>query len=336
MQELIYLFKAISNKFIVIFGTGTASKQISNNIPFPIHYYLDNNPEKWGTDFNHVKVYNPSQLLDEPKDNLAVIVASMYYEEIADQLIQMGLVENQHFWNGYELFLFSQTSDFANDISINSLTTNAALYREKTRGTVINTVIDVGASNGQWSKMASKYFSDAFCYLIEAQDVHMGALKKMKASCRNVDYIMAAAGKTVGSIYFDANDPFGGVASYSPNISNCITVPVTTVDHCVEKNNLKPPFLLKLDTHGFEVPIFEGAKNTLRDTAIIVVEVYNFKLGREALRFHEMCAYLEKLGFWLADICDPLHRPTDHLLWQMDFVFISKVREEFKHQTYTY
>lgn len=38
---------------------------------------------------------------------------------------------------------------------------------------------------------------------------------------------------------------------------------MVTVDKCVKEKN-KVSFLLKLDTHGFEIPIFEGAEDILK------------------------------------------------------------------------
>jgi hypothetical protein len=95
-----------------------------------------------------------------------------------------------------------------------------------------------------------------------------------------------------------------------------------TVDGLVRKHSLAGPFLLKLDTHGFEVSIFEGATNTLADCAMLIVEAYNFTLCAGCLRFPELCAYLEARGFRCVDLFDILVRPRDQAFWQMDMVFI--------------
>jgi hypothetical protein len=79
MHGFAKFYKALVDKRIVLFGTGAASIKISHNIPFAISYYVDNNPEKWETDFNNLKIKHPIYLLTETKDNLAIVVASMYY-----------------------------------------------------------------------------------------------------------------------------------------------------------------------------------------------------------------------------------------------------------------
>jgi FkbM family methyltransferase len=202
------------------------------------------------------------------------------------------------------------------------------------RSTPIGTVIDVGASNGMWSRMALKYWPEAAYFLIEAQaNPHEPALRTFQSEFPNVSYVIAAASDQPGTVYFQASDPLGGVASHSTFHTNNIEVPATTVDTEVSLRGLKGPFLLKLDTHGFEVPIFEGAVQTLQHTSLLIVEVYNFKLIDGCLRFHEMCAYLEKLGFRCLDICDVMRR-RDHSFWQCDLFFAPASRPEFQLNYY--
>lgn len=214
-----------------------------------------------------------------------------------------------------------------------TLSLEAALRRRTKAGWRFATIIDVGASNGCWSRRARRFFPDAAIFLVEAQSTHGPALARFKSGARNVDYAMAAAGDRDGEIYFDASDPFGGVASHAP-FPGCLTVPVRSIDSLVRERGLKPPFLLKLDTHGFEVPILEGARETLAQTGLIIVETYNFKVAAEALRFHEMCAWLEERGFRCIDLCEPMHRPKDGAFWQIDLFFAPAERGEFSSNSY--
>lgn len=203
-----------------------------------------------------------------------------------------------------------------------SLSLKAALERISVKNIEIQTVIDIGASNGCWSKVSQHYFPNAFHYLIEANPFHQKSLEEFKLSSNNIDFVLAAAGDMNGEIYFDASDPFGGLASHDSFQKNDIRVPVLTVDSICESHNLQPPFLIKLDTHGFEVPIFEGASKALNNTNLIIVETYNFNIADKSLRFHQICQYLEDRGFRCIDICDPLFREKDSALWQFDLFFI--------------
>lgn len=187
----------------------------------------------------------------------------------------------------------------------------------------VATVVDVGASDGRWTRQMMQYYPAAHFLLVEAQEAaHGTALRQFQAEHYKVVCEMCAAGNRKGQIHFDATDPLGGQASSQPYAKNDIIVPMETVDDLISKHNLSGPFLLKLDTHGFEVPIFEGAHNMLASCAMLIVEAYNFTLCSGCLRFHELCSFLEVRGFRCVDIFDLLVRPHDQTFWQMDMVFI--------------
>ena len=52
------------------------------------------------------------------------------------------------------------------------------------------------------------------------------------------------------------------------------------------------------------------------------------------MRFSELCARLEALGFRCIDLFDVMYRPADNALWQMDLIFIRSDRPEFRSHAY--
>jgi hypothetical protein len=72
---------------------------------------------------------------------------------------------------------------------------------------------------------------DAHYLLVEAQqEPHEEGLIKLASESPQVQYVIAAAGPQSGTIYFDATDPFGGLASETPTAGVCISVPMTMLD----------------------------------------------------------------------------------------------------------
>lgn len=201
--------------------------------------------------------------------------------------------------------------------------TRAGLARAAARGARLGSVIDVGASDGRWSRMAAAIFPDARFLMVEAQRTHEPALRRLAREDARFDRALVAAGPRDGTIHFDAADPFGGVASEQTTGAADIVVPMRTLDGLVAERGLHGPYLLKLDTHGFETAILSGAAATLRAARLLVIEVYNFRLMPDpgCLRFHELCSWLEPRGFRCVDICEVSRRPKDHVLWQMDMIF---------------
>ena len=214
-------------------------------------------------------------------------------------------------------------------------TTRAALESLLKRDYQINTVIDIGASDGRWSEAMMTQYPNTNYFLIEAQECHLQKLQEFVTRFKNANYVLAAAGAETGNIYFDAGNPFGGQASSTPFEKNNIVVPVTSVDVEVHKHALKGPFLIKFDTHGYETPILKGALKTLEETSVIIMECYLHRLTTDSLLFNEMCAYLDNLGFRCIDMVDPAWRTYDDTFWQMDLIFIKKDSPEFSHADYS-
>ena len=191
-----------------------------------------------------------------------------------------------------------------------------AMKRITSRGVNIQTVIDVGASIGDWCEVVKPFFPDADYLLVEANPAYKVELEKFNAKNKKTDFVLAAAGNSEGTIYFDNSDPLGGRAGVAPS-NEVIKIPV-----------------IKLDTHGFEIPILEGAAEILKDTNLLVIEAYNFEMGEGSVKFYELCAWLDQKGFRPIDIIDPTHRLYDHMFWQMDLVFAPKSRPEFSYPNY--
>ena len=207
-----------------------------------------------------------------------------------------------------------------------------ALRRLQKRGIPIQTVIDVGASNGCWSREMMQVYPQAHYCCIEAKTEHEPALKEFKAVKPNVEFIIAAAGDREGeaNFYSPPNEPFGGSARHTPFGRYNAVVPMVSIDGLCHTKQLAPPYLIKLDTHGFEVPILDGAAKALEQTNLLIIETYNFRGRPEMLTFWELCTRLEKQGFRCLDLMNPVHRPGDEVLFQVDLIFARATRPEFQ------
>jgi len=82
---------------LIIFGTGNAAHHVVPSITIPIAYYVDNNEKLWGSQFRNSIICSPSEILNEHKDNIFILIASSYVSEISEQLSSMGLIKGKHF-----------------------------------------------------------------------------------------------------------------------------------------------------------------------------------------------------------------------------------------------
>lgn len=211
----------------------------------------------------------------------------------------------------------------------------AGIQRLKLKGFKPSGIIDLGAAEGLWSKQALKHFPESKYLLFEPLEERKDRLLKLSLENSNILPVHAAAGARIGTISFWVSDDLDGSGVYNTEkTGGNRTVNMLTVDEAVEVNSLKPPYLIKFDTHGFELSILEGAAKTLMQTEAIIMECYGFQIADKCLRFPDMCLHLEKLGFRLTDILNVVRRPADQMFWQCDAVFIKSDSAFFKKESY--
>ena len=101
--DIFAVLKRLMNKKVVFFGTGSSAKRLSELLPVTVSYCVDNNSAKYTAHIEYTKILPPNFLLNEDKDELAIIIASQYHRQIANQLETMGFIENIHYWNGFDM-----------------------------------------------------------------------------------------------------------------------------------------------------------------------------------------------------------------------------------------
>lgn len=200
-----------------------------------------------------------------------------------------------------------------------------------------STIIDVGAAEGTWTEKAQSIWPEAKYMLFEPLYERKEQLEELQKKSEGKIFLsFSAAGKEEAEVNFYVSDDLDGSAVNEKNSfeGDSRKVHVTTIDAQIEKFNLPAPYAIKLDTHGFEVPILEGAIKTLDNSLFVIIECYGFNITPDSLLFHQMCNHMEKYGFRLFDIVDTMRRDKDHAFWQCDAVFIRNTSDVFKSNSY--
>jgi FkbM family methyltransferase len=194
------------------------------------------------------------------------------------------------------------------------------LARAAARGVAVGTWVDVGASDGSWSLQARRHFPAAKFLLFEPLAERQAALDALRER-HGFEAVAAVAGAVPGTVTFAVDPALDGSGVAGPGATATRSMPVETIDRALAARSLAGPYGLKLDTHGYEIPVLEGAAQALAQANLLIIEAYNFTLTPGSLRFHELCAWLERRGFRCCDLADPMRRPGDGVLWQMDLAF---------------
>lgn len=221
------------------------------------------------------------------------------------------------------------------DNALNAWTMPSALKRLSTQGFTFSTILDIGASDGKWTQDALTVFPDAQYLLFEPLEERRGDLNLLKERFDNVDFILAAVGSEAGEVSLVVTDDLDGSRALLDHEKSAATrnVPLVTIDDALAVKKLNQPYLLKLDVHGYELPILAGAAATLNQTRVVIVEAYNFHITAASPTFSELVAYMDKAGFYCIDIVDPLRMTAEGYEWQVDLFFARKDDPVFAGKT---
>ena len=187
----------------------------------------------------------------------------------------------------------------------------------------INTIYDIGACQGEWTKLVSETcLKNKEFILFEANKEHENQLKKtghkyflnlLSNSVKDVKFYSKAS--SGDSYYKEKSDYYE--KSLSPKIMK-----TSTLDILQKENALPYPDFIKIDTQGSEVDILSGGNETLKKCKIVLLECLIISYNDGAPSLDEYIKYLDKIGFLPIEICDIHH--TDKVLVQIDILFLKK------------
>lgn len=214
-----------------------------------------------------------------------------------------------------------------------------AITRLPELGFEFGSVIDIGAAAGSWTSMSSSILTGPMFLMVEALREREPVLRALVSTDPSrLKYQVCAVGPCSGSTSFSVTADLDGSGVSGEGNQGPVevrTVEMRTLDQLAVAHSLKPPYLVKFDTHGFEVPILNGAPNLLKLTDVIVMECYFLEGPNRTVMFWKMCHIMDTIGFRCFDIVDQLYRPTDGRLWQVDLLFARKEWHGFRPQNWS-
>jgi FkbM family methyltransferase len=194
--------------------------------------------------------------------------------------------------------------------------------------TRIGTVLDVGANEGQFVKVARVLFPQAPILAFEPNPHLRPSLESLISASGAGALLPFACGREPGvlPLYLTKFSPSASLLQPtelsipdfpSAEIGESIQVKVERLDDVVRASVLaRAPYLLKLDVQGFELEVLQGATGILPDVAVILCEVNaeDFYAGQAG--FEQIYLFMREHGFKLVDIGEPIRaRATGEVLY---------------------
>ena len=195
-------------------------------------------------------------------------------------------------------------------------------------GLKIDTVYDIGACQGEWSKWhKSMVMPHANFILFEANPAYQNVLMStgFKSYC---GIALSNPGRSQVEFYNGTNtgDSYYKETTIWYDNQGTITLPCATIDELKQRDNLPVPQFIKIDTQGSELDILSGADSFIRQVDIIYTECPIVKYNAGAPNIQDYLDFFKARQFIPIDIFE-IHRGENTLI-QVDIMFMKKETKE--------
>jgi FkbM family methyltransferase len=169
-----------------------------------------------------------------------------------------------------------------------------------------NVIIDVGANYGPYSFFLSKIYPDAKIFAFEPATRSYNIFKKIikRFGLDNVIPVKKGLGlkEEDKEIVMPAQYTILAYVSAENTKKNkedqIEKIKITTIDSFVKRNKIKKIDFIKCDVEGFELSVFNGAKNSLKKfKPTVLVEIEERHTKKYDINPQEVISFFKKIGY---------------------------------------
>jgi len=196
----------------------------------------------------------------------------------------------------------------------------------------INTIIDVGANEGQFARKIISIFPKAKVYCFEPLPEVFEKLRHNFMDNRNVALFNFGLGQINNEMPIYSNE-----FSPSSSLLEMLDLHKTNFDFAIstEKVQIKikrlddifeipphGPLLVKIDVQGYEENVLKGGENIIKLADVIIIETSFIPLYMDQPLFGDIYNHLINRGFLYAGNIDQLISPKNHQILHADAIFL--------------
>lgn len=194
-------------------------------------------------------------------------------------------------------------------------------------------ILDVGAYDGKTALFFHDFFPSCVVHAYEPNPEAAHILQRNTDGIDKIKFHPEALSDQPGTMPFyvthnkvssslnkvNTSSPSAeGVLAEQLKIERVIEIPLLTLDAC----GYDSITILKLDTQGNEVRVLNGARNTLRNTKIVVTEMSVHQLYENGCTYSETDSLLRENGFIAVDFIVP-SRKNGVQMMEFDAIYIN-------------
>jgi FkbM family methyltransferase len=191
-------------------------------------------------------------------------------------------------------------------------------------------ILDIGAFEGNFARMARQAFAHAPILMLEAQPGKEPHLQAVAVGLPDVDYriVLLGAENRENVAFHQVNEAVNssGSSLYDEQTRyprSTIFLPMRTLDAVVGEIPGRTFDLLKIDVQGAEIDVLRGGLATLAGIEVLVIELSLLEYNKGAPLIGEVTAWLGAQGFALFDMF-AVSRTQAGALLQVDGIFLRR------------
>jgi FkbM family methyltransferase len=195
------------------------------------------------------------------------------------------------------------------------------LARLKERGYSPESIVDVGAFQGDWSRMVRSLWPTARLAIVEP-NLDLAEMHRSTAAELNAEFHRELLGATDGAeVTFYVMEAGSSIYEERSGVDRMAqTRRIRTLDSVL--SGWDGIGLLKIDAQGYELEILKGSSRLLQKTSSVLLEISLIEINQGAPLLDEVVAFMKSLGFLACEILEIHRRPLDQALNQLDFLFV--------------
>jgi FkbM family methyltransferase len=191
------------------------------------------------------------------------------------------------------------------------------------RGFSPKTIVDVGAFEGNWSKLVKRIWPASRLVMVEPNLAKKTLLLEIAKQLDAQLYCELLGAQNNLAVPFYVMESGSSVLSERSAVSRVVeTRQLRTLGSLLE--TVETPGLLKVDAQGYELQILQGAMEVMPKFEGVLLEIALIEVNEGAPLLHDVVAFMKGLGFLAYDILELHRRPLDKALNQIDILFVSE------------
>jgi FkbM family methyltransferase len=183
-------------------------------------------------------------------------------------------------------------------------------------------VVDIGAYEGEWTRMTKAIFTEAKFLMLEAQESKSAILHSLKNADIDVDISFLGPSSNKKNKFYINETVSSALPETEKSNQDFVELEMFSLDDVLKNKNFENPDFLKLDVQGFEIEVLKGASAALAHAEVVLMEVSLIEINKGAPLIADVIAYMSQHSFVCYDICSLVRRPLDNALWQTDLIFV--------------